>query len=35
LCIVQASRFLSDSVTTKLLSNAKYTVTIILTNVRF
>ena len=35
LCIVQASRFLSPSVKIKLLSNAKYMVTFILTNVRF
>jgi len=35
LCIVQASRFFSPSVTIKLLSNAKYMVTFILTNLRF
>jgi len=35
LCIVQASRFLSPSVTIKLLSNAKYMLTFVLTNVRF
>ena len=35
LCIVQASRFLSPSVTVKLLSNAKYMVTFILTDVRY
>jgi len=34
LCVVQASHFLSPSVTTKLLSNAKYMVTFILTNVQ-
>ena len=35
LCIVQASRFLSPSVTIRLLSNAKYMVIFILTNVSF
>jgi len=35
LCIVQVSRFLSLSVTIKLLSNAKYMVIFILMNVRF
>jgi len=35
LCIVQASRFLSPSVTINLLSNAKYMVRFIQMNVRF
>jgi len=35
LCVVQASCFLSPSAMIKLLSNAKYMVIFILTNVRF